>query len=280
VAINCVFFAVLAASVWIGETIVQLCLGAVFALICPGYALVSWIYPDAGEFEPFERLALVAVFSMSTLILVGIALSLSPWSIRAAPAMASIEFAVAVFSVGAFMRRRSLGLTAPQLWTARVAARQPRLLLAGAVVLAGILASHAAESTRHDALTEFFVLPAGAAGGVFVRSPGDSHDIRVTLGLVSRESHATTFTIRVVAGSAQLLRVDGIALSPGQTWTRRLRFAMPVRRGPDGPRRVDCLLFRRGDLHPYRTLRLWVPAARAGRSLAALARAPREAVGL
>jgi uncharacterized membrane protein len=278
--INGAALAVLSAEMWARGSAVQICLGAVFALVCPGYALVCWFYPVSGEFEPLERMALVAVFSIATLILVGIALSVSPWKLQAFTAIAGIESAVALTSVGAFVRRRALGIPAPLFTSRGIRIHLQSIVPAGAIALAGLLAWQASASLRQRPGTEFFIVPAPPAAGQVVQ-PGQEarlgRMVYVGLGIVSRERRATVYDVRVVAGPADLLKLDRIALAPGETWTRSVRFVVPSAPAQTGPRRVDVLLYRRDDPRPYRMLRLWVPAIATAQSLLHMPRGSREA---
>lgn len=79
--------------------------GALFVLYLPGYSVVEALYPQRGDLEGLERLALSIGLSLALVPLVGLGLNYTPWGIRLNPLLVSLTLLTLGLSVGAASRK-------------------------------------------------------------------------------------------------------------------------------------------------------------------------------
>lgn len=84
----------------------------VFVLALPGYLATCALFPRARDLSGPERVALSLGLSMAIVPLVGLALNFSPWGIRLAPVVLSIDLLAVTLAFATDLQRRRLGESA------------------------------------------------------------------------------------------------------------------------------------------------------------------------
>jgi uncharacterized membrane protein len=245
-------------------------LGLPFVLLFPGYALMAALFPRRSDLDAAARGALSLGLSLAIVPLIGLGLNYSPWGVRLTPLFACVAAFVIVFAVVAAAHRalrpedrRPAGDLPP------VRARlRPRTTLLWGSGLAGALALLAAagyiamaSGGGDEGFTEFYVLgPAGHAAGfqerLAQREPG-----WVLVGVTNREGEEARYRIDVSVGGVLSGSRGGLTLADGEEWLGEVA-VQPQRAGED--QKLEMLLYRDGDLEPYRRLHLWVTVSRDG----------------
>lgn len=115
-----VFIALTTASIYVIPpthplNLIRLITGTIFTLYVPGFALVEALYPNVGDLERLERLALSVGLSLALVPLVGLVLNYTPFGIRLDPSFLSLVALVLVLCLISVYRKYTylkLSLTA------------------------------------------------------------------------------------------------------------------------------------------------------------------------
>lgn len=298
------------------RTAVRFLVGVVLLFFLPGYAIVAALFPgrvyaDESRYSPSggwigsfssygsgigmpERLALSVASSIVTLVLVGLALSPTPWGLALEPFLAVLVGIVAVGGAVATIRRRRLPpeyrFRVPfRAWLGRTRERifgadsrsevVVNVLLAGAIIVAtSSLAFALAAPGDGEAYTDFYLVTQNEDTGELVAANYPSNFTRgeaqpLTVGVENHEDRPFRYTVVVelqrvrtdggevtVLEESELTRMDH-SLSAGETWTKT-HDVLPTIAGEN--LRLTYLLYRDDvPAHPsttnaYRSLHLWV----------------------
>lgn len=201
-----------------------------------------------------ERVALSVALSLGLLVLLGLALSMSPWRVRLAPILVVLTgLGVVLAALAAWGRARAAPAeryapALPDVGSARAAwrARAPlERVLAAAVACALLLAAFSLAyslSTQREPqrFTELHVTgPDGSLDGL-PTSVAPGAEARVLLGVENHEGSPLTYSLRVVAqagrasngtgfvpeGAPVTLRAWEVALEPGAAWRENVTFRL------------------------------------------------------
>lgn len=82
--------------------------GCLFVLYLPGVALIEALYPEKGDLQPLERLALSIGLSLAMVPLVGLVLNYTPWGIRLDPIYVSLASLTIMLAGAAVTRKFSI----------------------------------------------------------------------------------------------------------------------------------------------------------------------------
>ncbi len=216
---------------------------APLCLVLPGYALTRAIFagsPPGAQPSQTMRLTLTFALSLTTLIIGSLALDLAPGGLQRTSWAVLLAVVTALASSSSLVRRGEQGGVPMELKLPR-----PRVssiiivLLAGIIAVGAFVASRFPLSARNAiGYTQLWILPAS----------GSQH--AVVIGVVCDQLHTTGYRLDVRQGKhTSSLQ---ISLRPG----RRRELTMPVLATTTTRGYVTATLYRDGQLHPYRQVRL------------------------
>jgi uncharacterized membrane protein len=219
------------------------------ASFLPGYALLAALYPGRADLSALERVTLSVVASFALVIVVGLALSATPWGLGLVPVALSLVAVILGGTAAASLRRRRLAVgeriaPAPRMVYVVVAA----CLLLGA---AGAGFGVAALGAREFPPTQFYLLgPSGTLAGYPTRATV-GRPMGITVGIANREPRAETYRL-VVSDGTSVLAAYEIAAGARSSVERQVAFT------PARPGRIDVtfLLYKHGEPLARQFLRL------------------------
>nr|WP_277552416.1 DUF1616 domain-containing protein [Halobaculum sp. YSMS11] len=224
----------------VNQTPLRVVFGLAFVLFVPGYALISALFPEAGELpeedadtdsgerapagiDGIERVALSFGTSIAIVPLIGLVLNFTPFGIRLAPIVISVGGITLLFVAVAAQRRRALPASEQfqvpyETWLAdaRVELLEPdtrtdaalNVLLAVSVIIAVSAVGYAvAVPQQGESFTEFYLLTEGDDGELVADdypteyTRGETGSLVV--GVTNQEHESAQYTVLV-----QLQRVE------------------------------------------------------------------------
>ena len=85
----------------LNETPVRIILGLPLVLFLPGYALIATLFPQKGDLDGIERIALSFGLSIAITPLLGLALNYTPFGIRLTPILTILSVFTIALAIGA-----------------------------------------------------------------------------------------------------------------------------------------------------------------------------------
>lgn len=267
--------------------------GLPVVLLAPGYALVSAVFPRAGEAAPTPgttvwtaRLCLSVAGSVVALTVVGVALDFSVWGFQREAVVVGLAAVTLAAVAVAWLRRRRLADADPAgVSLSTVGSRSRSLAVGGGaldaaltlVVLAaavGTVAVVAEDTTASGEVTEFYVLGETDANELVAGAYPENLTAGepVTVGIGVGTTRGSGFEGRVVATlervavgpdaaritDAQRLGTFDVAVPAGERTVRR-HTVQPTLVGER--LRLTYRLYERGSDQPFRRVQLWVSVA-------------------
>ncbi len=211
--------------------LLRVVIGLLLVLILPGAALTAAIF--SGHTLRIEKRILYTIgLSLSTTILSGLILNLTPLGLQDVTwvailsAVTLIATAVALFRA----RERLASKTRPTWPPVRLGLREVGLFgLGGAVILLAIgLARMPASEQGLQGYSTLYLVPS---------NDGNPNDVRV--GVSSDEFAATTFQLQLKINGKVVHEWNGLALKPGENWDAVLQLP-----NQPGTGRVEAVLYR------------------------------------
>jgi uncharacterized membrane protein len=273
------------------SSIVRIILGIPFLLICPGYALVTALFPKRETLCFVERAALSVAMSMAIVAAVGIALNFTPWGFRLGTVVLSVTVFTCFVAVFAFARRTLIPI--PGRLAGEFSLRLPaseggplNKILSIVLVLAilgtiTVIGWTIAVPREAEAFTELyvlghngkmrdyptgFVMEAGQISQVAYSSGSGAVDAQwgeVTIVIVNHEQNTVIYSVKITIddtptginyGGTIVDQLGGIELRQGEKWEQEIGFA--PRHIGDG-QKVEFLLLKDGKTSET-SLHLWI----------------------
>jgi uncharacterized membrane protein len=274
----------------IGKTI----LGLPFLLLFPGYVLGAVLYPR-GEMDRIEHIALGFGMSVAVTALISLGLNYTSWGIRLEPVLYSIFAFIIIFSLIAFIRRRSYGhrelttvinLKIQEIWQGSPLFKTVNIMLIVVILgTVGTVIYTIHEPNVHEKFTEFYILGINGKaedypsnftlqnGKVLSVQYGSNIVLisesygRVTLDIVNHEQQQTSYTVVMqIDGTQTNIFFQGgnvpslgpIVLAPEQKWDQEIGI-IPQHTGNN--QEVVLSLYKDGGTMAYLNLHLWINVA-------------------
>lgn len=249
-------------------------LGATYILFVPGFFLALALFPRVDDLDMIERAGLSFGLSIAIVPLLALLLDRLPWGIRLWPiVVAQTSVTALIIVLGAL---RSAWLPAgsayqptlrqrPRRWWRSLdgGSRRTYALLAGALLLAAMSIGWIfLAPAPGEFMTEFYILGKAGLAEDYPRQAKVGQDLNMTMGVTNHERNAQSYRVEVWAIDSwdatkrQLVAQRGpdtLAVGQAQQWP--IAWRMPWA-GPD--QHVELLLYRAGEIQPYRQLRLWI----------------------
>lgn len=238
-------------------------------LILPGYAVVAALFPAHSGLGTLERLGISVPISIVLVTLLGLALALSPWGLRANVLVLVVAGEVTAFGfVAALQRFRSVqaGSLVPmsyaplRAWNGlrtrqRVGVAAGSLGLLVVIVLLGAVLYFVQQIPQGAGFTGFYLLDTNGQANQYETSLKVGQPTQYILGIENHEGRQTTYNVRAVLGNNSDHGFGPITLAPNQTWQGPI---LVTPREPIKRVKVEFHLAREGDSIVYRRVYVWV----------------------
>lgn len=255
----------LVVSFWIKGAI-GTALGLPMALILPGYAIVSALFPKKEPISGWKRFALSLLVQILIVPSLGLAMHFTSFGLQTFSLVALSSGTVLIASTIAYYRRSrtspddrfELSIPIPEAWWPRSGAWDK--VLSVVVLMAAVLAAAAfvfavAKPIQREHVTEFYVLGPDGRAGNYTRDISVGRTVAFTLGVANDEQTPMTYDVQtVVDGVPHGERLHVGTLEPGTSWQERVDFASTT----PGLRKLQFLLYVQGQSEPYREIHLWI----------------------
>lgn len=247
-------------SVW------RIILGSPFVLFFPGYALMVALFPKRDALGNIERVALSFGLSIAVVPLIGLIVNYTHWGIRLYPVLLSLIIFIAVTSLIAWHRRRTLAqadrFTVSFNWNLppwrgqRLADKVLSIVLIAAIAGAIGTVSYAAATPRvGEKFTEFYALGSESSVIEYPTELRVGEEGRVIVGIINREQETVNYWVEVRIDGVEENRTGLLELEHDEKREESVSFT-PDRAGDS--QKVEFLLYKGGESEPYLKLHLWV----------------------
>lgn len=265
-------------------------------LFIPGYCLLAVLFPQEGDIDLFERIALSFGLSIAVVPLMGLGLNFTPWGIRLEPIVMALTLFTLVLILIAQYRRAGLppeerfnipfaGI-ASSLWEGLFPAESSRVdrILSGVLVLAILTAILStvyviAVPKQGERFTEFFLLGENMTAAGYPDQILPEINYPLFIGIGNQEHRNVTYALETwylrtesdtVTNTSRIIAMDPgerSALTLAHNETRIVPYTLSV--SQPGYDRVEFLLFNESVPGPdvtgsdrinasYRDLHLWI----------------------
>ena len=265
-------------------------------LFLPGYCLLAVLFPQEGDIDLFERIALSFGLSIAVVPLMGLGLNFTPWGIRLEPIVMALTLFTLVLILIAQYRRAGLppeerfnipfaGI-ASSLWEGLFPAESSRVdrILSGVLVLAILTAILStvyviAVPKQGERFTEFFLLGENMTAAGYPDQILPEINYPLFIGIGNQEHRNVTYALETwylrtesdtVTNTSRIIAMDPgerSALTLAHNETRIVPYTLSV--SQPGYDRVEFLLFNESVPGPdvtgsdrinasYRDLHLWI----------------------
>jgi uncharacterized membrane protein len=248
--------------------ILQLLLGLTLLLIIPGYLLQAAVFPEVGDLDVFERLALSFGLSIAIIPPLALIIDVLPGvAIRTVPVLIAEGLSISAATLVAYWRRSHLPegerfviaftVDTGGWWVSQDRFNRLLYLVLAMLILVGLVSAGAILLLPGPAesFTEFYVLGPDELAQDFPLDTAAGQAVTVTAGVTNREGVPGIYRIEVQDAGRVIGQAAPFPLEAGETTEQSLTFT-PISTGENV--RLDLYLYRDGDDSPYRTLRLWL----------------------
>lgn len=254
----------------LGEGVVRVVLGLIFALFFPGYTLIVALFPKQGDLDSAERVALSFGLSIAVVPLIGLIVNYTPWGIRLYPILVSILAFIVIMAGVAWYRRRRLPpeqrfeirFRPKMSWLSGSWGRQSgwNRVLSGLLVVAiigtiGVLVYNVQMPKVEEKFTEFYILGPGGKAENYPRVLAIGEKAKVTLVIVNREHEVTEYRVKTTIDAKKAEEIGPITLPHEEKWEREMNL---VARRIGEEQKVEFQLYKEPGKKPYRRLNLWI----------------------
>jgi uncharacterized membrane protein len=255
-----------------GDGVVRVGVGLIYVLFCPGYALVSALFPAKKGLGALERVALSIGMSIVLTPLMGLVANLSPFGIRIFTMLPAFSLFILAAAAVAWLRRQSLPaeeslgverisghLLQPGFWKMQgwLNTVLSALLVAVVVATMGFLI-YLVTSARIDGKgTDFYLLgPQGKAEN-YPENVGLGQKASVVVGIMNRDGSQNTYRVEIALDGEAVAEYPSIVLPAGKQVERMVDFA-PAK---TGQQMVEVRLYHEPEAKPKKSLRFWIEVA-------------------
>lgn len=255
-----------------GSGIILIGSGLIYVLFCPGYALMSALFPRKKELDALERLALSIGMSIALTPLIGLVVNLSPFGIRIFTMLPAFSLFILAAAAVAWLRRRRLpaeqrfgvgrisghllqpGFWKKQGWLTTVLSA---LFVTVVVATMGLLVYLVTGARIDGKGTDFYLLgPQGKAEN-YPDNVSVGQKASVVVGIVNRDGSQNTYRVEIALDGETVVEYPSIVLPAGNQVEKKVDFA-PAK---TGPQMVEVRLYHEPDAKPDKSLRFWIEVA-------------------
>lgn len=243
------------------QSIWRVILGLPFLLFCPGYLLISALFPRGEGISITERIALSCGSSIAIVALIGIILHFASLGIRLGTILYSVSTFAIVMSVIAWWRRRRI--PQQQQFVVGFDFELPdwdrNKLLLGVLTISllgmiGMITYLIIIPQAEVPFTEFYVLGQNGEAADFNRilTTGDTEQL--TIGIANHEQQEMSYYLEVAMSGTVIQEIGPISLQDKENQEQPVTLQFPnVGNGQE----VELILLKEVGGESYRILRLW-----------------------
>ena len=241
-------------------------LGLPFMLFFPGHALVTALFPQMGDLDGIERVALSFGLSIAVTILIGLVLNYTPLGISLYSILLSLAVFILVASAIAYFRRRRLPVEDRFSVSFKIAL--PRwaglsnmdkalatVLVLSVIATIGVLVYVVTAPKAGEHFTEFYVLGVEGEAENYTSELVVGEKATVIVGIVNHEGGETNYRIEVTIDGVKNGEVGPLVLADEAKIEQEVNF-IPQKAGDF--QKVEFLLCRNEESEPYSKLHLFV----------------------
>ncbi len=192
------------------ENPIRKILGLPFILFFPGYTLISFLFPEEGNLDLIEKIALSFGLSIAVVPLIGLALNYTPLGIRLTPILLSLTLFNVFFGIFAIIRRRnSLNPWIPDISLDKIkdfmewekASKIDRILTI--VLIIAIIISIATliylitAPKQGEKFTEFYILGPKGKAADYPTKIFAGENASIIIGIVNHEYRNVTYFVEI-----------------------------------------------------------------------------------
>jgi uncharacterized membrane protein len=223
-----------------------------FLFFCPGYALISALFPKKEDLDTIERIVLSIGLSIAVVPLIGIVLHFTA-GIKLYPILFSLAGLIFLFSLIALYRRQGVAI----IYHVDIELRKTPydLILLALLFVIGALAIQIVTTPKIEKFTEFYVLNAEEKAGDYPRNLTLGESMEVLLGIHNHEAQDVEYRVVILLENETIETIEDITLAHEEKWEEKVDFT-PRKVGRN--MRLEFLLYKGMEEKPYRALRLLV----------------------
>jgi len=237
----------------------RIALGLPFALIFPGYTLLSAISPKKGSFSGIERIALSLGLSIAVIALIGVLFNYTPWGIGLYTTLIPITLFILIASGIAWYRQRKLPateclsftvhLSLPKWGKTRSLDKALYISLAVALIAAlGSLGYVFAVPKGGQSFSEFYILGSEGKAEDYPQKVMLGEAVELTVGIVNHEYEPSSYQIDIRIEGTKVEEIRSPRLAHEERWEEVVSF---VPQSPGKNQKVDFWLYKEGNNVPY-----------------------------
>jgi uncharacterized membrane protein len=235
-------------------------LGFPFLLFCPGYALVSALFPRKDDLDFVERITLSVGLSIAIVPFIGLILHFT-FGIKLYPVLFSMVIAIFLLSIVAWYRRRKIEeaftFTIEIRWVELSRGEKVyRAFILLLIFFAFVVMIQTVAAPKIEKFTEFYILEASGMAD-FPKNLTVGESAEFIIGVRNHEAKDEEYRVVILLGDETIKTIDGIKLKHEERWEEKVSFnATKVGENM----RLEFLLYK--DEEPYRSLQLLINVSR------------------
>ena len=248
------------------STALRIVLGIPALLFCPGYALISALYPRRIGIDGIEKLVFSIGISVAIVPLIGLILNYTPPGITLTTVLSSTASFTLIMSVVAWIRRRRLPTTERfgigfrfriPIWGGSALDKALTVLVALSLIGAVAVAGYTMAKPKVDEhFTEFYILGAQGMAAYYPSEVMVGDTVGVLVGISNQEHETVSYRLVSMLDGVEIGTRGPIVLEHEGRWEQSVSFTT-TRVGDD--QKLELLLYRDADVEPYlEPLRLWI----------------------
>jgi len=246
--------------------IIRIILGIFFLLFCPGYALVSLLWPKKNDMSDLERVALSFGLSIAIVIIVGLGLNYTTWGLSLNPILFTLFGFVVVASSLSLYRR--MKVPEGERFFLRFDIRLPKgeltkldkvltLLIIVSLIIAGSVLTYVVITPKEgERFTEFYVLDQNRTTEDYPKNLSVGENGTVIIGVANHEGGRVNYSITINLLNETEYKNDSwefwLDLNNGEKGEINFNFSI----ASNGTYKLEFLLFREIDNNPYLEIHL------------------------
>ena len=266
--INILTLILIAVILLLPHNALRIVLGLPFMLFIPGYVLSLALFPSKQSLGALERTALSFGLSIASVILTGLVLKYTPWSVGVYSMLYALSLFVALVSLVAGWRWRKLppenrlSLSFQFAWPYWSGFSRPDRILSItlgilAVGIIGVLCYGytAVIPDKGERFSEFYVVSAGGQAADYPTTLTIGEESSVVIGVSNHEGAETAYTIKLSIDGVQSGDAIALTLAPGDKREQEISF---IAQKAGSGQKVEFSLYEDNAAEPYATLYFYI----------------------
>ena len=245
----------------------RLILGLVYVLLIPGYYLHLIVFPNINHLDAAERFALSLVISIALIPPIALLLDYFPEGLHSQNIVVTEGVIIVVTALlSGWQRLRqspetrfflSVSFGGVSWWTEQNRLTKVLILTVisgfSVVLVTGLLI--VTQPSPSGYFTEFYVIGRDNLAEDFPFQIGLDQPVTVTVGVENHEGVSAQYSVQVLENETPVAELDPFELPDNGKIEKEITFELEQISEND---QIKFILYRDGDIDPYRLLRLWI----------------------